>query len=61
MHCPGPAPVQFTVGYVVRGRPATVSLPGFSDLTEVPYSGCPPPAATPAAPPMALINWPASR
>jgi hypothetical protein len=58
MHCPGPAPVQFTVGYLLHGRPATASLPGFPDLTGVPYSGCPPP---PATPPLALINWPASR
>ena len=60
MHCPGPAPVQFTVGYLVGGRPATVSLPGFADLTGVPYSGCQSASAA-AAPPMALINWPASR
>jgi hypothetical protein len=60
MHCPGPAPVQFTVGYLVEGRPATASLPGFADLTGVPYSGCPSTSAA-AAPPMALINWPASR
>lgn len=61
MHCPGPAPVQFTVGYLLRGRPATASLPGFPDLTGVPYSGCPPPPTTPGAPPLSLINWPASR
>lgn len=61
MHCPGPAPVQFTVGYLVLGRPATASLPGFPDLTGVPYSGCPRPSAARAAPPLALINWPASR
>jgi hypothetical protein len=61
MHCPSPAPVQFTVGYLVGSRPATARLPGFADLSVVPYSGCPAPSATPAAPPMALINWPASR
>jgi hypothetical protein len=38
--CPGPLPVQFTVDYDWNGRPATVSLPGFSDLTNVPYTGC---------------------
>jgi hypothetical protein len=38
--CPGPFPVEFSVGYVVRGKPATASLPGFPDLSQVPYSGC---------------------
>ena len=42
MHCPAAAPVQFRVGYRAQGRPATASLPGFSDLGQVPYSGCPP-------------------
>lgn len=47
--CPGPFPVQFTIdydwfttGYDWRAQPvATASLPGFPDLSEVPYSGCP--------------------
>jgi hypothetical protein len=38
--CPGPFPVQFSVGYLVQGKPATTSLPGFPDLSQVPYSGC---------------------
>jgi hypothetical protein len=38
--CPVPAPVQFTVGYLAQGKPATASLPGFADLGEVPFSGC---------------------
>lgn len=38
--CPGPFPVQFAVDYTWAGRAATVRLPGFSDLTQVPYSGC---------------------
>jgi hypothetical protein len=38
--CPGPLPVQFSVGYIVQGKPATASLPGFPDLSQVPYSGC---------------------
>jgi hypothetical protein len=38
--CPGPLPVQFSVGYLVQGKPATASLPGFPDLSQVPYSGC---------------------
>jgi hypothetical protein len=38
--CPGPLPVEFSVGYLVRGKPATASLPGFPDLSQVPYSGC---------------------
>jgi len=41
MQCPGPAPVQFSVGYLVRGKPATTTLPGFPDLGQVPYNGCP--------------------
>jgi hypothetical protein len=40
LHCPAAAPVQFRVAYRAQGRPATVSLPGFSDLGQVPYSGC---------------------
>jgi hypothetical protein len=38
--CPGPFPVEFSVGYLVQGKPATASLPGFPDLGQVPYSGC---------------------
>jgi hypothetical protein len=41
VRCPAPAPVQFTVGYLAQGHPAAASLPGFSDLSQVPYSGCP--------------------
>ena len=39
--CPGPLPVQFTVGYTWAGEPAEVNLPGFPDLSHVPYAGCP--------------------
>jgi hypothetical protein len=42
--CPAPLPVQFAVGYQVAGRSATARLPGFSDLSQVPYTGCPPPS-----------------
>jgi hypothetical protein len=38
--CPGPLPVEFSVRYVQRGRAASVRLPGFSDLGQVPYRGC---------------------
>ena len=41
VRCPGPLPVQFTVSYVANGQPATTSLPGFPDLGQVPYTGCP--------------------
>jgi hypothetical protein len=41
VRCPGPLPVQFSVGYVLDGKQATASLPGFPDLGQVPYSGCP--------------------
>jgi hypothetical protein len=40
--CPWPLPVQFAVGYSLQGRSATESLPGFPDLGQVPYAGCPP-------------------
>jgi hypothetical protein len=38
--CPGPMPVQFTVDYTWAGVAATARLPGFSDLSQVPYPGC---------------------
>ena len=38
--CPGPLPVQFTVDYTTAGESAAVNLPGFSDLSQVPYTGC---------------------
>jgi hypothetical protein len=38
--CPGPIPVQFTVDYSWAGVAATVRLPGFPDLSQVPYTGC---------------------
>jgi hypothetical protein len=41
VQCPGPLPVEFSVGYVLQGPRVTASLPGFSDLGQVPYSGCP--------------------
>jgi hypothetical protein len=39
--CPAPFPVQFTIGYRAGDRSATANLPGFPDLTQVPYTGCP--------------------
>jgi hypothetical protein len=39
--CPGPLPVQFTVGYDQLGRAATLHMPGFDDLSHVPYASCP--------------------
>jgi hypothetical protein len=39
--CPGPLPVQFVVGYDAGGQHAVASLPGFADLSGVPYTGCP--------------------
>lgn len=41
MKCPQPLPVQFTVDYQWNDQLTTVSLPGFPDLGEVPYPGCP--------------------
>lgn len=38
--CPEPLPVEFTVYYTWGGKAATVNLPGFPDLTQVPYPGC---------------------
>jgi hypothetical protein len=43
--CPGALPVQFSIGYLAQGRSLTASLPGFPDLSQVPYSGCPPVSA----------------
>jgi len=43
--CPGPAPLQFQVTYSIDSQQSTSSLPGFPDLSAVPYSGCPTPAA----------------
>jgi hypothetical protein len=39
--CPGPLPVQFSVGYDADGSDASAMLPGFPDLSQVPYTGCP--------------------
>lgn len=38
--CPGPLPVEFTVGYTWAGKHAVVRLPGFPDLGRVSYPGC---------------------
>jgi hypothetical protein len=38
--CPEPLPVEFTVGYTWAGKAASVNLPGFPDLGQVPYPGC---------------------
>ena len=38
--CPAPLPVQFTVNYTYAGEAAIVTLPGFVDLGQVPYTGC---------------------
>jgi hypothetical protein len=42
LRCPAAMPVQFSVGYQVQGKTVTASLPGFPDLSQVPYSGCQP-------------------
>jgi hypothetical protein len=41
VRCPQPLPVQFTLDYDQQGRAAAIRLPGFPDLGQVPYSGCP--------------------
>jgi hypothetical protein len=41
VRCPHPLPVQFTLGYDQQSRLAAIRLPGFPDLGQVPYSGCP--------------------
>jgi hypothetical protein len=38
--CPVPAPLQFQVTYSVSSHKSTFSLPGFTDLGAVHYSGC---------------------
>ncbi len=40
VRCPGPDPVQFSVGYLQRGRYRQILLPGFPDLSGVSYTGC---------------------
>lgn len=40
-HCPAASPVQFTVAYLLAGHPATAALPGFPNLRQIPYNGCP--------------------
>ena len=40
-NCPLQYPVQFTVDYDRLGQTATVRLPGFADLSHVPYQTCP--------------------
>jgi hypothetical protein len=39
--CPGPLPVLFAVTYAQAGKVAISNVGGFSDLGEVPYTGCP--------------------
>jgi len=41
VRCPQPLPVLFTLDYEQQGRAAAVRLPGFPDLSQVPYAGCP--------------------
>jgi hypothetical protein len=41
VRCPQPLPVQFTLDYAQQGQLAAIRLPGFPDLSQVPYSGCP--------------------
>jgi hypothetical protein len=38
--CPGAFPVQFTAFYDSNGQRTAVSLPGFPDLSQVPYTDC---------------------
>ena len=40
-NCPFQYSVQFLVDYDRLGRTATVRLPGFADLSHVPYQTCP--------------------
>jgi hypothetical protein len=41
VQCPVGVYVQFTLRYLALGHPGTATLPGFPDLRQVPYSGCP--------------------
>jgi hypothetical protein len=38
--CPGPSPLQFNITYSVNRQNYSFTLPGFSDLSAVRYSGC---------------------
>ena len=40
VNCPAPAPVQFLITYMVSQQNSSVTLPGFTDLSAVRYSGC---------------------
>jgi len=40
VRCPGPLPVGFTLRYQMDDQQYTAQLPGFSDLSQVPYAGC---------------------
>jgi hypothetical protein len=40
LRCPGPLPVEFAIDYDMQGQPFHASIPGFSDLGHVPYTGC---------------------
>lgn len=42
VRCPGPYPVQFRVSYFSADGNATAMLSGFTDLSQVRYSGCSP-------------------
>jgi hypothetical protein len=39
--CPTALPVGFAIRYETDGKQHTVTLSGFNDLGEIPYSGCP--------------------
>jgi hypothetical protein len=42
VRCPQPLPVQFTLDFDQSGQPTgAIALPGFPDLGQVPYAGCP--------------------
>lgn len=41
VRCPAADPVQFWISYAGGGVNTTQSLPGFPDLTQIRYSGCP--------------------
>ena len=41
VRCPQPLPVQFTLDDDQQGQLAAIRLPGFPDLSQVPYAGCP--------------------
>jgi hypothetical protein len=56
VRCPSALPVEFVIGYLAQGQSGRTDLPGFSDLSQVPYTGCPATTASSAAAASAVVS-----